>query len=217
MPSLAPVTDFPPPTPPGFPPPPPPSGFPPPPPGGFGAPPPPGYATTYGTPAGPVLQYASFGARLGAWIIDGLLMTLLVVPAFIMLTAGPTKVSTCSVDSEGNITIGEEINAVCEVPTAGTWAAAALLGLASVAGSLVYYARLEGGPSGQTLGKRAVGIRVADATTGGPIGSGRALGRYLFKAFISGNICFLGYLWMLWDGRNQAWHDKVVTSVVVKA
>lgn len=214
--SLAPVTDFPPPTPPEFPPPPPP-GFPPPPPGGVAGNLPPGYTTTYGAPAGPALQYASFGARLGSWLIDGLVLALLLVPAFVVLNAGPTKITTCSVDTEGNITIGEEINAICEVPTAGTWAAAVLLGIVGLAGSLLYYAKLEGGPSGQTLGKRAVGIRVVDAATGGPIGPGRAVGRYLFKAFISGNLCLLGYLWALWDNRSQTWHDKVVSSVVVKA
>lgn len=58
---------------------------------------------------------------------------------------------------------------------------------------------------------------MVDATTGGPIGAGRALGRYLFAAFISSNICLLGYLWNIWDKRKQTWHDKVVNSVVVKA
>src|SRR4051812_6308667 len=38
-----------------------------------------------------------------------------------------------------------------------------------------YFVILEGGRSGQTLGKRLAGIRVADARSGGPIGSGRAL------------------------------------------
>jgi uncharacterized RDD family membrane protein YckC len=32
---------------------------------------------------------------------------------------------------------------------------------------------------------------------------------------MSGNFCFLGYLWMLWDDKNQTWHDKVVNSVVI--
>ena len=50
-----------------------------------------------------------------------------------------------------------------------------------------------------------------------PSAAGAAVGRYLFAAFISGNFLLLGYLWSLWDDRKQTWHDKVVSSVVVKA
>ena len=44
---------------------------------------------------------------------------------------------------------------------------------------LAYYGYLEGSPSGQTVGKRAMSIRVIDFNGGGPIGPGRALLRYL--------------------------------------
>ena len=102
------------------------------------------------------------------------------------------------------------------MPTGGTIAAAVLLGLVALAAGVLYHTLMVGS-TGQTLGKRATGVRVVDATTGLPIGNGRAIGRYLFALFISGNICALGYLWALWDPRKQAWHDKVVSSVVVKA
>lgn len=115
------------------------------------------------------------------------------------------------------MTFGEEINGLCEVPTGGAIVAAAVLGIVALVAVVFYFAKLEGGPNGQTIGKKALGIRVIDANTGGPIGGGRAVGRLVFKTFISGNIFFLGYLWMLWDRRKQTWHDKVVTSVVVKA
>src|SRR5919112_5819242 len=65
--------------------------------------------------------------------------------------------------------------------------------------ALVYYVALEGGPTGQTLGKKALGIRVYDFRGGGgPIGYGRARVRVLVK-YISGLVLLLGYLWMLWD------------------
>lgn len=204
-------------------PPPPGSPFPPPPPsrggyppyGGFGAPPPPGYHSTYGAPS-PSMAYAGVGARFGAILIDGLISSLLFVPAVIAIVTGPKEIRTCSVDEQGRVTIGEEINALCEVPTGGTWAMFGLLGLAALAGIVLYFTLLIG-RSGQTLGKRACGVRVVDASTGQPIGTGRALGRYLFSTFISGNVCLLGYLWALWDDRKQTWHDKVVSSVVVRA
>jgi len=72
------------------------------------------------------------------------------------------------------------------------------------------------GKSGQTWGRKIVGIKVIGERDGAPIGFGRALGRQLFAAFISAQIFYLGYLWMLWDDKKQTWHDKVVNSIVVK-
>jgi uncharacterized RDD family membrane protein YckC len=90
----------------------------------------------------------------------------------------------------------------------------ALGGVVSFALGVAYYGWLEGSPSGQTIGKRVMGIRVYDLRQGGPIGTGRALGRY-FARIISTIPCLLGYFWMLWDPEKQTWHDKLVGSVVV--
>ena len=79
---------------------------------------------------------------------------------------------------------------------------------------LLYYAFLEGGPRGQTLGKMALGIRIIDFRTGGPIGYGRGALRYVGR-IISSIPLYLGYLWMLWDREKQTWHDKIATTVVV--
>ena len=87
-------------------------------------------------------------------------------------------------------------------------------GLLSLALGIAYYGWLEGSPSGQTIGKRTMGIRVYDLRQGGPIGTGRAIGRY-FAKIISAIPCLLGYFWMLWDKEKQTWHDKLVGSVVV--
>jgi uncharacterized RDD family membrane protein YckC len=195
-----------------LPPPPPPGSIPPPPPS-F-APPPPGYQA-YGTPT-PQRAYATFGARLGGWLIDAVILCLLFIPAIVALVAGPTEIEPCSVDSSGDITIGGELNALCEGPTNGTIALALLLGLAAVVAMVLYQVKLIGGPSGATWGMRAVGIRAVDANTGGPIGAGRAFGRMLFASFISGAVVYLGYLWNIWDKQKQTWHDKVTTTVVVK-
>ena len=80
--------------------------------------------------------------------------------------------------------------------------------------AVAYYTFFEGGPTGQTIGKRALGIRVYDFTRGGPIGYPRGLGRY-FAQILSAIPCYLGYFWMIWDKEKQCWHDKLVTCVVV--
>jgi uncharacterized RDD family membrane protein YckC len=85
------------------------------------------------------------------------------------------------------------------------------LGLVLGIGYIVYF---EGGPTGQALGKRAMGIRVVDFDTGGPIGYGRAFIRYIGR-IVSGVVIYIGYLWMLWDREKQCWHDKFASDVVV--
>jgi uncharacterized RDD family membrane protein YckC len=84
---------------------------------------------------------------------------------------------------------------------------------------VTYYTVLNGGEKGQTVGKMAMGISTRDETGQGAIGYGRALGRigitYAFEI-----LCLIpliiDYLSPLWDPRRQAWHDKVVRSLVIK-
>ena len=80
--------------------------------------------------------------------------------------------------------------------------------------AIVYFTVLIGSSRGQTLGQMALGIRVIDFNTGGPIGYGRAFIRWLVS-LISAFVIFLGYLWMLWDKEKQCWHDKAANDVVV--
>ena len=185
--------------PPPPPPPPPPFGGPPPPPPGFSRYP---AAPQYGQVAP---QYAGFGTRLGALIIDGLIVVLFLIPAIIAGIAGPRRLTSCTVDGEFG---------VCEVPTGGTIAIAILLGLVGMAAFVTLYCRKVG--AGQSWGQKATGVRVVDMTTGAPIGTGRAVGRF-FARYLSSFVCYLGYLWMLWDPKKQTWHDKIVGSIVVRA
>jgi len=127
---------------------------------------------------------AGFWSRFAALFIDGLIIG--VVPIII-------------------IVIGSSSN------SGGILALGYILYLGLYIGYFVYF---EGGPTGQTIGKRTMGIRVIDFNTGGSIGHGRAFLR-LIGRIISGWICYLGYLWMLWDKEKQCWHDKMATDVVV--
>jgi uncharacterized RDD family membrane protein YckC len=80
--------------------------------------------------------------------------------------------------------------------------------------SIGYFTYFEGGPRGAGFGKRALGIRVIDFDTGGPIGYGRAFVRWIGR-IVSGIVIYIGYLWMLWDREKQCWHDKFANDVVV--
>jgi uncharacterized RDD family membrane protein YckC len=86
-----------------------------------------------------------------------------------------------------------------------------LISLAVGIGYSVYFI---GSSSGQTPGMRVLNIRAVDAATGGRVDYGRAFVRYLV-AIVSGLVCYLGYLWMLWDPERQTWHDKAAGTFVV--
>lgn len=161
------------------------------------------------------MQRAGFGRRLAALLIDGLVTLATLVPAFVALGVGPTETTACRVENGAVVVNGGPDNALCTGPAPGTWALFGLLVLAALVASVAHVARGEG-RRGQTLGARALGIRVVDADTGEPIGPGRAVARWLAR-LVSVLACFVGFLWMLGDPDRQTWHDKLVHSVVVAA
>ena len=142
----------------------------------------------------PGQAYAGWGSRFAAYLLDGIIVAAALFALFLVLAVLSSAAGEVSFP----------------------------FGFFSVAGfvlSIAYFTVLHGGPRGQTLGKRAVGIRVVDEG-GRSIGYGRAFGRYAI-ALLFGVVFMLAYLinylWPLWDGRNQALHDKVVGSFVVPA
>jgi len=69
---------------------------------------------------------------------------------------------------------------------------------------------------GQTLGKKAMNLRVQNESTGQNLDVVSAILREVVGKFLSGIVLFLGYFWMLWDDKKQTWHDKIAKSIVVK-
>ncbi len=68
---------------------------------------------------------------------------------------------------------------------------------------------------GQSPGKIAIGIKIVK-TDGSSIGFGRTLIREVIGKIISSIILLLGYIWILFDGKRQGWHDKIASTYVVK-
>ncbi len=71
------------------------------------------------------------------------------------------------------------------------------------------------GLKGQTLGKMAVGIKVVNAAGSVP-GLGRAALREIPGKIASSIVIYLGFLWIIWDGRKQGWHDKIAKTRVLR-
>ena len=71
------------------------------------------------------------------------------------------------------------------------------------------------GTTGQSLGKSATNVRLSNEQTGAPIGAGLAFLRDLAH-FVDAIICYVGFLFPLWDGKRQTLADKIVGTVVVR-
>lgn len=173
---------------------------PPPPPASPPPPPPPGPGGEYSAAGQP----ANFGQRLVTILIDSLIVSIpFGIVMFIALSAVPKEIVVCL-----------EGTALCEQPTGAGFGILALIGIAGFVAVLWYYGEFEGN-RGATIGRRVMGCKVVRASTGENLGFGRAVGR-VFARYPSGFVCYLGYLWMLWDKDSQTWHDKIVDSRVVK-
>lgn len=66
-----------------------------------------------------------------------------------------------------------------------------------------------------TPGKLAISAKVVDAETGNSPSLGQFIGRY-FGYFLSVLPIFLGIFWVAFDSRKQGWHDKLAGTVVVR-
>ena len=132
---------------------------------------------------------ASWGSRVGAYVIDYLIG----VAAFVVLFA---------------IAAGLE---AAGVPTAGfiPFSGGAFLSIWLI--PAITMART----NGQTIGKRALRIRVV-RTSGAPTGFGWSLLREGPVKAVLAMLLVVDQLWPLWDRENRALHDMVVKSRVVR-
>jgi uncharacterized RDD family membrane protein YckC len=71
------------------------------------------------------------------------------------------------------------------------------------------------GISGQTIGKKLLGIRIA-YDDGSPLTFSGAIKRHLIGYPLSALPLMFGFLRILWDSNYQGWHDKLAKTVVVK-
>ena len=77
---------------------------------------------------------------------------------------------------------------------------------------MVYFSYFHG-TTGQTPGKRLLGLRVVQET-GEPIGLGTAFLRWV-GYIVSALPMLMGFLWAGADRRKQGWHDKIAGTVVI--
>ena len=89
-----------------------------------------------------------------------------------------------------------------------------LVGLLPYFGFWIWNRWARQGNTGRSLGKSLMGLRLLDANTARPPGSFRAFGRE-FAHYIDSLVCYLGWLWPLWDDRRQTLADKLCNTIVI--
>jgi uncharacterized RDD family membrane protein YckC len=134
-------------------------------------------------------ESAGFGLRYGAWMFD-FLITLIAIMFFTFIV---TAVSRQSV-------VGSNRDLV----------------IVSVLTMLLFVINfvLLAGSNGQSAGMRILGIYIV-RVDGRPFTFKDAAMRHLVGYPLSTLAFFLGFLWMLWDPRQQGWHDKLAGTIVV--
>lgn len=154
---------------------------------GYGAP----YGSPYGAPGGYAAAYgplAEWGQRVIAYLIDLALLLAGWIAVFILVT-----IFGAVADALGVLV--------------------ALVGYLAMFGASIYFVYLNGSV-GQSPGKRLTGLKVIGERTGQPIGGGLGIVRG-FAHIVDSLVCYLGWLWPLWDDRKQTLADKIMSTVVV--
>jgi len=148
------------------------------------------------------LEYAGFWVRLGASLIDGIILgsiVWIIIHAFAAQGLGYNMASFCR-------SSGDVIFSYSFISAPVIWSISWLIKIAYFAGFWKW--------RGQTPGKMVMGIKVI-RTDSSPVSWPHALLRYL-GYMVSTMILFIGFIWIAFDGRKQGIHDKIADTYVVK-
>ena len=72
------------------------------------------------------------------------------------------------------------------------------------------------GTAGSSIGKSLLKFKLVSENTGQPIGFGLSIVRQLAH-IIDGAICYIGFLFPLWDAKRQTLADKIMSTICVPA
>jgi uncharacterized RDD family membrane protein YckC len=142
------------------------------------------------------LEYAGFGIRVGARLVDTIILVILnLVIGLLVRLVLPMPTSGANGDFSG-VLIPQIILLIIQV--------------AVNAGYMIYFI----GNKGATPGKMACGLKVVSGS-GGKVSYGKATGRY-FADMLNGFTLGIGYLLVIWDPEKRALHDRLCDTRVIR-
>jgi len=135
------------------------------------------------------LEYVGFWPRVGASLIETILLGVIIWPLLTPLYGESYWKSEKLINGPMDSLLS------CVFPAGG--------------GILYWIARQA------TPGKMAISAKIVDAKSGKAPGTGQLIGRYLAYYLSMIPLC-LGFIWVAFDERKQGWHDKISGTVVVR-
>ena len=150
------------------------------------------------------VEFAGFWIRLGAYLVDSLILYLVysvIGLSFWFPGGGPST-----------LLIQFGLNGYGDV-FANPGAIRPLWSLIALTIAIVYFAGFWQW-RGQTPGKLAMGIKVIH-TDGSALSWGGALLRYL-GYIVSALTIYIGFIWIAFDSQKQGLHDKIAHTYVIK-
>jgi uncharacterized RDD family membrane protein YckC len=198
----------------GYPPPPPPRGYPPPPQqGGYPPPPPgaPGYPPASPPPgtALPKEAYTPWITRVLGYLID-------IVPAAVVIGIG-AGIAFGTADNECVSNGGEyDYGVYCTSNMTAFGMIIYILAYVLVFAYGIWNWGYRQGTTGQSIGKSVMKFKVISEKTGQPIGFGLSIVRQIAHA-VDSIVCYIGWLFPLWDAKRQTLADKIMTTICVPA
>ncbi len=156
-------------------------------------------------------KVAGFGQRALAYLVDVAITLIGLVPmviGIIVLIVGASN--TVTTDELGYTTSTGDFDPVLAVVGGLLVTFGALLSL----GITIWNRIFKMGRTGQSVGKKVIGLYLLDDRTGRPIGAGMSFLREVVQSLVN-QVVYIGWLWMLWDADKQTLGDKAVHSSVV--
>lgn len=178
----------------------------------YAASPPPVAGAPWG-PREPWGPLADWGTRVAASLIDSLVQLIGGIPYVLGIVLFVIGAPKPGLDSTGT----QFEYARPDTGNTGLMVVGGLLfviGFLAALGLQIWNRAFKQGRTGQSIGKKVMGIRLVDEHSGQPIGAGMAFVRDLAHA-LDGAV-YIGYLWPLWDDKRQTFADKILNTVVVE-
>jgi uncharacterized RDD family membrane protein YckC len=198
-----------------LPPPPPGGGYPPPPPSGGAYPPPDigfAQAPSFGGPTSDSSNYTPWFTRVLAYVIDSIPVYLLGAIGVVVLIA-MQRIETVCVTDDSEFNLGEYCATGKNGPSTVAWIIFSLCILIAIV-FLLWNFVVRQGNTGSSIGKQMMKFKVVSEQTQQPIGVGKSFIRQIAHA-IDGAVCYIGFLFPLWDAKRQTIADKIMKTVCV--
>ncbi len=134
-------------------------------------------------------KYAGFWIRVGASLIDLLLLSMITFPLMFL------AYGSLAWESEGTFLGAADFLINVTFPLFAT--------------VLFWFYK------SATPGKMALKIKIVNAYDGSKLSVGQCIGRY-FAYIPAILILFIGIFWVAFDKKKQGWHDKLAKTVVIR-